>query len=1517
MMTGNRHPSRRADSSGSGRAVRLYCTHCTFGESALEESTGEAAAKVLGYSVRASSLDLDDRAELRKVFRSIERLLSYELPRDTPVSDTETLDATTAPRRMLFLPLMGDYQIVGQVCYRAHDTAGRPGSYFADLLVVPVAEGRAPSAAQTARLSACDCLQLWSADHDGRITEDRNWWCESKEMFEAREAAGDVRPFAPGTDCDDVAAAIRRGVAPIVSDRVLLGFLNDETDEQFADDDPAALIPHRWRQIDVGLRRQLFARLLQATMSALRPKVRETVVLAAEPGIAALLFYGVCRVLPTSLQQPSKDSGGISFSTYEPSPERPVTMLVATTLHNRDTSAADLPAELYQRGFACNTFRRLDEHDFRYGRTTEIGDYATWVVERLTAGASGLFEVDALLARLHPRAFPTLSLDSLDAIIRVDGSVRAYMSGQQPEAGEKALPEVASSSDANTYCHILFLDLVEESVATGRATWPPTLIDAAVAWLGQAFEQAWAERDGFKRALQSEMIRHVQGPAAEPWVAHVLRTRPQKAAPPDSLVVEAVATFAMTKGELPKHARQAMGKLTNNVIKRITPDRRASILRRSDHQDHGTNILNAYGRGQDWGCAEVVSELLARMLDDADGTARWDILYDHRELARASLPKTRLATTLDTLFDAANGQHTGLKWTPYAVAGGAKTKQRRDIRAKAVTEWAQQTAQPAKHRETVARWKTFFDHLDSLIAEADQRHRKPKKLLTEVTNSLRTVVQDDIFNPLPQQSLDALFARALETQQVPGTVQSTIREWMRGAFDRSPPRATVGHPLTITRYVAIAGVSALAATALGVVVFAMLNPDTLPIPFVDAGWFSRASSTAEATTEKPAPEEPEPPTEREAPPIAKAKPKAPATPPMQPDQEPPPKSPAPMPVDIGLACVFKDGTLYASWEAHLPDFFSKAKLLIVDGTRSEPVASFTTGTNSCVVEPLAELRGHLSLRAIPKEGDPIEDEVDVVALPQLPTPSMKSVSLVRGDKSDWFLEVAFATPVNTKQLGDCDYLLTVVGADGKPLTDAPLNASSSTSPLRFPVPADVNPQSVATASFRLRLKKTPFGEGAESDNRPLAPPDVSGFMRQQVEKLPHVARIPAWPLLQASSPGGISPIELHPCMSKGSVDLALLTPKLKPDTQLPTTLKQDGTEEIWVIAGHNADNTDQRPNIANAFKIDRSKPWSPTLIFNPGHGDSALDEVLLASKLCLLNGDGKSKTPLAAFQLRQPTASSSTIRLDSNALLKESPEDRTVDLTTCLPTIIEMASFGFGSGLKLEVTPHQPRRAVRLADDGQRLEFLLDERVMAEAAVTFGRGHGNNASDYIRFRFITWGKYVATKTAKVEKNKTPFSESIPPPTLDHLTKDKNKQLRELETDGGKLGFDFKTLECDEVLTQLEKQQHDAQRKVSTTKDTEKKAAETKLDRVLKAIEIVETLESKVRHRRALDFLTQLTGLSLSIDRWNVGWAVQPKLAGLDEFGGPFVVAVVCEGSTGAAEAGQPAGEATPASATKK
>ncbi|HEV3023163.1 MAG TPA: hypothetical protein VGX76_11880, partial [Pirellulales bacterium] len=59
---------------------QIYCTHCTYGSSALEQREGELADRVLGYSARAGSLE---RNALRGYYRQVERFLYYYLPSDS------------------------------------------------------------------------------------------------------------------------------------------------------------------------------------------------------------------------------------------------------------------------------------------------------------------------------------------------------------------------------------------------------------------------------------------------------------------------------------------------------------------------------------------------------------------------------------------------------------------------------------------------------------------------------------------------------------------------------------------------------------------------------------------------------------------------------------------------------------------------------------------------------------------------------------------------------------------------------------------------------------------------------------------------------------------------------------------------------------------------------------------------------------------------------------------------------------------------------------------------------------------------------------------------------------------------------------------------------------------------------------------------------------------------------------------------------------------------------------------
>lgn len=327
---------------------QLYATHCTYGSSALEQRDGELAERVLGYSARAGSLD---RAELRNCYRQVERFLYYYLPTDTPTEEKLRLEAGSAPRRMFFCPSLGELQVLGQISYRQQDTAGRPGSYFGHVLLGRRADGAWP---------VLECLKLWGAA-----------WIDE-------DSPGLAQMLATLSNLDE----LRDGKRPAIDDDVLLSFLKTPPGEPF--DDPGNIIPDRWKISAPAERVELLTETLQGFLN-LGSQRRENLLLVVEPAIAALLFYGVARLLPTGAVRDS-----MSFSTFEPNADRLPVSLAATVFHDPETT--DLRPEAYRRrGYVHNTF--LDRHS-DHGRPE--GLYGPLLVSALLA--EGFDGVDRLFS---------------------------------------------------------------------------------------------------------------------------------------------------------------------------------------------------------------------------------------------------------------------------------------------------------------------------------------------------------------------------------------------------------------------------------------------------------------------------------------------------------------------------------------------------------------------------------------------------------------------------------------------------------------------------------------------------------------------------------------------------------------------------------------------------------------------------------------------------------------------------------------------------------------------------------------------------------------------------------------------------------------------------------------------------------------------------------------------------------------------------------------------------------------
>ena len=291
---------------------QLYCTHCTHGSSALERRQGELAARMLGYTVRAGSLEDEP---LRQLYRQIERYVSYHLPRDTPSEEKLQLTAASAPHRLIFIPAAGAWQVIGQVCYRQRDTEGRPGSYFAHLLC-------REAGPDDQRWTLLDALRLWNAP---------GWTIEDSENHPF------VLPEVPDLD------SMLGGKPPQIDDRALMEFLQGD------DRSVGARLPDRWRDLVPARRIEILKEMLGSLLTIGTTR-RQTLLVAVEPEAAAMLFYGVGRLLPPGVLRES-----VSLSTFETSTDRLTTVLAATTFANPQTAEFRTDA-LRGRGLALNTF---------------------------------------------------------------------------------------------------------------------------------------------------------------------------------------------------------------------------------------------------------------------------------------------------------------------------------------------------------------------------------------------------------------------------------------------------------------------------------------------------------------------------------------------------------------------------------------------------------------------------------------------------------------------------------------------------------------------------------------------------------------------------------------------------------------------------------------------------------------------------------------------------------------------------------------------------------------------------------------------------------------------------------------------------------------------------------------------------------------------------------------------------------------------------------------------------------
>ena len=475
---------------------QLYCTHCTYGTSALYRAEDARKDQVFEYSTRAASVDQNRTHQL---FQLVELYIKFQLPGDTPASEILRYTADTSPwQRLAYFPAISGSRVLTRSCYRQTDTRNRPGSYFAHVLL-------SESVKTAPAWSAIDGLKLWGAP---------GWTAEDSPdlSFELPQAA----PLADWP-----------GFAGAINDEVLLSFLNTEPGGPFplaVTDDPDSVIPVRWRTKSRIERRQLLIDAL-GTVMQLNPERHEKLMIAVEPGLAALLFYGVLRLLPA---RGFVDK--VSFSTYQSHLENPATTLTACSFFNPDV--ADLLPDAY-RGAAINTFNG------KRGQGVRSAQYAsaTYLVESWAKDERSRTAVDSLLAAAvrvgaaQPREF-----EELIATDRLVG--RLLTPDPKAPLGERELPTSKVSRQH------LQQSVTEElaNLPSGSPRWQALLVAPGQALLlirllgaadASAASQAVAER--ICRQLRPDEIRQLLTAAG---IADELKT-------------SVLASFFLEKGALP------------------------------------------------------------------------------------------------------------------------------------------------------------------------------------------------------------------------------------------------------------------------------------------------------------------------------------------------------------------------------------------------------------------------------------------------------------------------------------------------------------------------------------------------------------------------------------------------------------------------------------------------------------------------------------------------------------------------------------------------------------------------------------------------------------------------------------------------------------------------------------------------------------------------------------------------------------------------------------------------------
>lgn len=1208
---------------------RLLCTHCTFGTSELESSSGDNAGKVLGYSVRKSSLPDAERGQLRQVFRAVERLLSYALPKDATAVDKETLTADTAPRRLIFVPNLGGWQVAGQVSYRTYDTSQppRPGSYFADLVVAKAADPR--SRDPQASWSPCDVLALWAVACDRKPHRDCGWWIASEAELTTVEAEGPWKPTAPAS-----VAAVREPRPPLIDDALAHRFLSAV--------DVAAdpLVPARWWAMPPERRRELVAHMLQATLAGPARGGRETVTIAAEPSVAAVLFYIVCRLLPRRI------AAGVSFSTYEPAPERPLTGLVATTFLNEQAPTADLPPELAQRGFACNTFRDA-AHYGRCQPPPEQG-YARRLIA--LAAENDWPGIDSLLTSLDAEGLKPADLDRL---IEIDNLVDEYFRGARP----KGL-DVRRSPQEARFLRERFRSILESQAAT-RADWPSDLLEAAIFCLEGDLESLW-QSSGPVHAL---LVKHI--PADDEGLARLLEPPKGMPAPPRPIVVAATVAAALRARppHLPKafvkycrtardgRNRSAAVDLLREVVRDLPDDRRDGLLVGVDSAsftDLLLDVVRSLGPPEREPLRRTLTELLSNCVEKLtakDLGAATELLARQSDVAESiSANHPGLQTHLDDFFrvlldDTARepGRHLVDEAGRSRVAG--------------LQRWADHALDRGRVGEALTHWKRLHDAVTRLAQDAPpwRSWAKPSPpdgreipAAVAAVGGLRPFDEKNLGKALDRQrGLAAAVVGAFKSGQPDGSELragwETVGHWLDNALEaeadrRAPPRAGARpdrSPL-VAYGVPAAGAALIVVLALGAYSQGLFDG------LLKAGRQDDKPNLVADTADPAGPQKPnthagakpvDPPGKVAATTAPAGGPPPPTTVP-EPAAQRPSKPPPLTPADVDLKLTRDKGKVVVTWdhEKLKPRISGSPRIFWKGPKQTDHVEQPPTKEGQATIDTrdrgFGKYEVKLSVTPSAGNGTPF-DKTESHSI-EAPPPIQLSGPEIEVRDGKPLLKVKVAPVPDAKGYGEVSYRLT------GPADFSRAEAADGDGTVRFELPETFTPQTYDQSWSQFRVTTVvPQGIGSEVAVPRIQLPDAKEQLLAILKRKHHVTALTEDP---GSKPTTLC--DLPWSLPPERVDIWLMTANFKPDTSLSLTKDGPGNKvPRWRCKDDRSD------CVVGYVEIDPGRPWQPQLRFRPVEQKEAQHATAYAAlrccRLCFVI-DGKS---VATSQLAEQASS--------------------------------------------------------------------------------------------------------------------------------------------------------------------------------------------------------------------------------------------------------------------------------------